>query len=347
MSTEWSITRFRGGLALAYYRNGKRHRHSLGTSDPREAQILAPALYAELTRPKGRKVSELWEAYRLDKAAKSIAVTMSYTGKAILPHFGRRDGEDITKAECEAYIAARRKQGKSDGTIHTELGHLRTVLVWALKKRLIGFAPEIERPAKPAPKDRYLTRDEVKRILAAATLPHVRLAIHLMLGTAARISALLELTWDRVDFDRRMIYLSDPTDPATRKGRASVPINDTLFVALKEARKGALTDYVVEWAGDRVKSVRKAIATAATKAGLEEVSPHVFRHTAAVWMAEAGISISEIGQYLGHSNPIITYRVYAKYSPTHLRKAANVLDLGVYEVLSGSPEPAIVNAKGT
>ncbi|TPM36647.1 site-specific integrase [Mesorhizobium sp. B2-3-5] len=341
--SDWSITRLRGGLALAFYRDGKRHRHSLGTSDPREAQRLAPAVYAELTRPQGRKIADLWEAYRLDKAAKSIATTMSFTGKAILLHFGHRDGEDITKAECDAYTAARRKLGRSDGAIHTELGHLRTVLVWALKKRLIGFAPEIERPKKPAPKDRHLTRDEAKLILAAATLPHVRLVCHLMLATAARISALLELTWDRVDFQRRVIYLTDPENTREQKGRANPPINNTLFAALQEARKGALSDYVVEWAGDRIKSVKKAIETAATKAGLEGVSPHVFRHTAAVWMAEAGVPIPEISQYLGHSNIAITYRVYARYSPQHLRKAASALELGIYEVPSGTHEPAMKN----
>ncbi|TIN02676.1 MAG: site-specific integrase [Mesorhizobium sp.] len=342
--SDWSITRLRGGLALAFYRDGKRHRHSLGTSDPREAQRLAPAVFAELTRPQGRKVADLWEAYRLDKAAKSIATTMSFTGKAILPHFGHRDGEDITKAECDAYTAARRKLGRSDGAIHTELGHLRTVLVWALKKRLIGFAPEIERPKKPAPKDRYLTRDEAKRILAAATLPHVKLVIHLMLGTAARISALLELTWDRVDLQRRVIYLTDPDNTQSQKGRANPPINNTLLVALQEASKGALSGHVVEWAGDRIKSVKKAIETAASKAGLRDVSPHVFRHTAAVWMAEAGVPIPEISQYLGHSNIAITYRVYARYSPMHLRKAASALELGIYEVPSGTPEPAMKNA---
>jgi integrase len=48
----------------------------------------------------------------------------------------------------------------------------------------------------------------------------------------------------------------------------------------------------------------------------------VLRHTAAVWMAEAGIPMAEIAQYLGHSDDRITSRVYARYGPDHLRKAA-------------------------
>jgi len=340
---EWRIAKLRGGFALAFDRDGRRHRYTLNTNDPGEARRIAPALYAELTRPQGRTISELWEAYRTDKTGKPIAETMKYTGKAIMPHFGHRDGEAVTKGECQSYIEARRRAGKSDGSIHTELGHLRTVLVWAQKCRLISHAPDIHRPEKPSPKDRHLTREEVQKLMAAATQPHVRLAMHLMLATAARVSALLELKWDRVDFERRLIYLNDPTVAARRKGRATVPINDTLFAALQEAKQGALTDYVIEWAGDRVKSIKKSISTAARLANVEDVSPHVYRHTAAVWMAEAGISIPEIAQYLGHSNPTITYRVYARYSPSHLRNAAKALEMGFYEVPLGTNEPAKKN----
>lgn len=344
---EWRITRLRGQFALTFDKDGRRHRYTLNTDDAREANRIAPALYAELTRPSGRTVSDLWEAYRADKSAKPIATTMRYTGKAIIPHFGHRDGEAVTKGECQSYIAARHKLGRSDGSIHTELGHLRTVLVWAQKNRLINHAPEIYRPEKPSPKDRYLTRDEAQRILAAATLPHVKLSIHLMLATAARVSAILELTWDRVDFKRRLIHLIDPTVKIRRKGRATVPINSTLMAALQEAKGGALSEYVVEWSGERVKSIRKGIATAADKAGLDDVSPHVFRHTSAVWMAEAGIPITEIAQYLGHSNPSVTYRVYSRYSPDHLRKAASALEIGIYEERLGSREPTNVNTGGT
>lgn len=337
--SEWRITRLRGQFALTFERDGRRHRYTLNTDDAREANRIAPALYAELTKPQGRTVADLWSAYCVDKAGKPIATTMKYTWKAIGPHFGHRDGEDVTKAECLAYIAERRAQGKSDGTTHTELGHLRTVLVWAQKNRLIAHAPDIERPNKPAPKDRHLTKDEVRAMLAAASLPHVKLSIHLMLATAARIGAILELTWDRVDMTRRLIYLHNPDERGRRKGRATIPINDTLFAVLQDAKGGAMSECVVEWAGKRVLSVKKSIATAAKAAGLEEVSPHVFRHTSAVWMAEAGIPITEIAQFLGHSNPSITYRVYARYSPNHLRNAAKTLEVGLYEVLPGSREP--------
>ncbi|MBO9451923.1 tyrosine-type recombinase/integrase [Tropicibacter sp. R16_0] len=78
---------------------------------------------------------------------------------------------------------------------------------WAEKTGLIDRAPYIERPSKPAPKERYLTRQEITQLLAVECAPHTKLAIRLMLSTAARVTAVLELTWDRVDFERGQINL--------------------------------------------------------------------------------------------------------------------------------------------
>lgn len=104
-------------------------------------------------------------------------------------------------------------------------------------------------------------------------------------------------------------------------------MNMTVRKALEEAKKAALTRHVIEWGGKPVSSIRKGLATASHKAKIHRVSAHVFRHTAAVWMAEAGTPMSEIAQFLGHSDSRITERVYARYSPSHLRAAASALEL--------------------
>ena len=53
------------------------------------------------------------------------------------------------------------------------------------------------------------------------------------------------------------------------------------------------------------------MGTAARKAGLAGVSPHVLRHTAAVWMAEGKVPMDEIAQYLGHKDSLVTTSIYA------------------------------------
>jgi integrase len=202
------------------------------------------------------------------------------------------------------------------------------VMKWAAdKKHLIPKAPDIERPAKPAAKDRWLNDAEIAKLLDAKCAPHIHLAILLMLSTAARVGAILDLTWDRVDFDNGVINLrTDATGP--RKGRAIVPMNAGVRAALDVAKKAALTDYVIEWAGEQVKSIKTGFNAAVADAGLENVSPHVLRHTAAVHLAVAGTPMSRIAQYLGHSSTAVTERVYARFAPDHLRAEADVLDFG-------------------
>ena len=55
------------------------------------------------------------------------------------------------------------------------------------------------------------------------------------------------------------------------------------------------------------------------------MTPYVLRHTAAVWMAEGGVPMSEISQYMGHTTTAVTERVYARYSPQHLRRGADAI----------------------
>lgn len=252
---------------------------------------------------------------------------MDYTWTALSEPFGEMEGGDITIQNCRDHIAKRRLAGLSDGTIHTELGHLRTVLRWGEAHKMIDKAPAIERPMKPDPKTDYLTKYQVGRMIEVAHADHIKLAIRLLIGTGARVTAALQLTWDRVDFNRRLIHLRNPFDRERRKGRATVPINDTLYEALQLAYKEAETNFVIEYGGKPILSIKRGIKRSAKDAGLTDVSPHVFRHSAAVWMAEAGHAMTEIAQYLGHSDSRITERVYSRFSPEHLRKLANSLDV--------------------
>lgn len=131
-----------------------------------------------------------------------MAKTMGYTGKAVLAHFGAYRPDQITADLCRAYAANRTAAGISQGSIHTELGHLRSAMPHGVKFRMIDRAPHIERPAKPTPKERFIGHAEVEALIDAAHALHIALAIHLLFASAGRIGAVLDLTWDRVEFDR-------------------------------------------------------------------------------------------------------------------------------------------------
>lgn len=272
-------------------------------------------------------MAHVWAAYEADRKGRRRGAHLAQTGKNVLPNFGHLRPDQIGKTDCRAFIDRRRAEGRAEYTIRTEMSHLRDALAWAVKERLIPFAPQIERPSAPAPRERYLSRTEVSKLLAAEMAPHIRLAILLMLTTAGRLTAILDLTWDRVDLDRGTIRLST-NDIGPKKGRATVPINDTLRAALETAKQAALSPYVVEWAGRRVGSIKTGFATAAENAGIPHFTRHDLRRTAGRFMAEAGVPIEEIAQYLGHTSTSVTRATYAAFSPEYLRRAPDALEFG-------------------
>lgn len=323
-----SIGRLRGGFCVYWTQDGRRTRRQLAARTRKAAEAEALEVYraaVQATRPADPTVGEIWAIYRADLDDKPTAKTMAYTGRAILPHFGHHRPDSIDKAMCQDYADARAAAGISQGSIHTELGHLRSALRAAAKMRLIAAAPEIWRPAKPQSDKRILGPGEARALVEGAHDPHVRLALILLLGTAARVGAILELTWDRVDFERGTINLR-ADGSATRKGRAVVPMNAGTRAALDVARRAGISDFVIERAGRPVKSIRNGVQGAIRRSGIGHVRIHDLRHTAAVTMLAHGIPLEKVSQVLGHSNTQITYSTYARYLPEHMQDAVNVLD---------------------
>lgn len=326
---DYRIGRLKGRFVVIWNDgDGKRRRYRLAAHSAKDAEREARDLILRTSAPPaGMTVAQIWGAYQVEMGDRRQARKLAQTGKNVLPELGHLATAQITQNDCRAYINLRRSQGRKDATIRTELGCLRSAIKWARSIDLIHKAPAIEMPPVPPPRERYLTRDEVSSLLSSAIDPHIRLAMLLMLTTAGRSGAILELTWDRVDLDHRIIKLAT-NDIGPRKGRATVPINDSLMAALQDAWAAALSRYVVEWGGRGVKSIKTGFNAAVNRAGIDHCTPHDLRRTAGRFMAEAGVPIEEIAQYLGHTNPNITRSTYSKFSPEYLRHAAGSLEVG-------------------
>ncbi len=107
-----------------------------------------------------------------------------------------------------------------------------------------GEAPPIWIPAPSKPRDTFLTKDDLQKLLRHIEAPHIRLFVILGVTTSARMSAILDLTWDRVDFKGKTIDFIPPGRIKTNKGRNIVPMNTRAQKALQEAYAARLTDNV-------------------------------------------------------------------------------------------------------
>jgi integrase len=313
------------------------HRYRLGASEEIAARSALDAFVRKrelLTAKSSRTVADLYAAYQADreKDGKVIA-NFKESWKALKSRFGHLSVEDINADLCRRYAEERLANGKSVGTVWTELTRLRSAMNWAAKRDVIVKAPYVWVPTKPAPKSRVLSPDELRALLDGCEMPHVRLFVILAIATGGRSGALLDLTWAQVNFEAGTINLNtkpeiNPLTKAVRKSRAIVPMNNLARAALLEAQEGAITDWVIEWNGDRIQCIRNGFSSAVRRAGLgRDVTPHVLRHTAASWMLNAKIPMIEISRYLGHRDERTTELIYAKHDPLLLQAASQIVDL--------------------
>ncbi len=221
------------------------------------------------------------------------------------------------------YIQRRGSQ-VTNGTLRREIAVLRAALSWALRERWIAEAPYVEMPPMPPPRDRWLARADVDRLIQSAGAPHIRLFVVLAFHTAARTGAILDLTWGRVDFERRLIHYDRPGRRETKKRRAVVPINAVALAELQAQRMVAVTEHVIEFRGKPCASVKIGFAAACRRAGVHRCTPHVLRHSAATCMVMEGVPLREVARMLGDSEAMVE-RVYGKHSPDYLRRAADAL----------------------
>jgi integrase len=264
-------------------------------------------------------------AYIADREADGIASTSRQRDawKAMRSFWENVEPGLIDKPMAQKYA---RERGMSDATVRYELGMLSVALRWAAapERGLIPRAHEVWRPDPPERKVRHLTRSQFERWFEQVRAPHARLYVELGLATMARPTAILELNWDRVDFQRGTVDLNPRGRRQTRKRRPVVPLNADATEALKLAYLARQGGWVIERGGERVGSIKKAFQAASARSGIK-VTPYTLRHTGAVWAVEGGASMDELAQFLGHDDAATTSKHYARFSPGHLRRVADAV----------------------
>lgn len=336
---QYSLGRLGKHAIVIWYEGKKRRRRRLGETEelPARAALDRFARLVERERlsdePRTGDIMRAYIAHRRRDGKQ--ADVMEYNWAALAPRFDKPFPHEIDDDMCRAYTRDRTEQGISPSTIWTELTRLRTGLNWAVKRGVINRAPHIWTPLKSPARSRVLSEDEAQRLLDACDTPHIKLFIILALTTAGRTGAILELTWDRVNFQEGWVDLRrpekiDPLSKRTKKGRAKVLMNSYARAALHQAWPERICQHVIEWNGKPVARITKAFSRARVSAGLDaSVTPHTIRHTAASWMETQGVEMAQIARFLGHKDARTTETIYAKPDVGYLDKAARAVDLKV------------------
>jgi len=183
-------------------------------------------------------------------------------------------------------------------------------------------------PRKPKNADvrsrEHLTQGEIDKVVAAAGKlgrhgHRDKTLILVMYRHGLRVSELVSLRWDQIDFDDGRIHIirrkngTPSTHPlggteirALRRLKRDYPASSYVFVT---ERKGPMTD----------SAVRKLFARAGREAGLEfPIHPHMLRHACGFKLANDGRDTRAIQHYLGHKNIQHTVR-YTELAPDRFK----------------------------
>lgn len=240
-----------------------------------------------------------------------------------LPRFGAKRVDALTAADVARYQTERLAEGTKASTVNLEVYRMKNVLArlvaWGwleaspLRPKAVQMLPAPER------KTDFFSREEWGALIRRVpddVVPILRSALY----TACRIGEMTELRWGQVDLEARRIRIE-----MKKVGRMkTLMVSGALHELLSALPKGTPLARVFTRANGTPwdpQSVRKAFLRGKPRAGL---TVHSIRHTAASWLAIAGVPLRTIAAILGHSMIQMTFR-YAHLSPEAVSDAVDVI----------------------
>ncbi|NGO52328.1 tyrosine-type recombinase/integrase [Allomesorhizobium camelthorni] len=315
-------------------------------------------------------IADAINLYLRDIAPKHAAPQATATRlEFILDFFGKKKLGDINGRLCRAYVASR----PTEASARRQLEDLRAAINYYHKEGYVTSVPKIVLPEKPGARERWLTRSEAARLIWTAwrmkqswkgrpsdrrTGRHLARFILVALYTGTRSGAVcgaaIRPTPGRgfVDLERGVFYRRAPGTKETKKRQPPVRLPSRLLVHLrrwaatdldiktkargrgKNIGRKISHDYVVEWNGKSVTSVKKAFRAACEAAGLgwyegegqerkfrTDITPHTLRHTAATWLMQAGADPWKAAGFLGMTVDVLL-STYGHHHPDYQADAA-------------------------
>ena len=216
--------------------------------------------------------------------------------------FCRKEPRKVRKQDILDYLDHLVARGLSGSTLNINLNALKFLQQEILCKRILLRVKFSKRP-KQMPI--VLSKAEVVKLFAAVENPKHKLMIKLMYSAGLRLSELVNLKVEDIDFDMGVGWV--------RKGKGR---KDRPFV-LARSLAHELSEHIKEcgsWLFEgrnkrhiHARCIQEIVKRAAKKAGIKKnVHPHSLRHSFATHLIENGYSVSNVQALLGHNSPQTT-----------------------------------------
>ena len=286
---------------------------------------------------------------KLTTKKKSHAEETRIITNELLPHWRDRKIHELTRADIRAILTAITER-PAPVMANRVLALISRIYNLALEHDVQGIeanpAARIPKPGKETPRDRALTRKEIRTLWAACEQaqhpprvdevdpdnppppisPLMAMGLQLILVTGQRPGEVFGMR--RADLDEKRTWWTIPKTLTKNANTHRVPLTKTAKMLIKAAIESGPEDHPYVFAGDKGASIsmraKKAAALLAAWPGVGfAFHRHDLRRTCATGMAEARIGRETISKVLNHVDrgPRAT-RVYDVYDGAAEKRTA-------------------------
>jgi len=249
----------------------------------------------------------------------------------LLPSIGARAMGSLIPPDIARVVESMKARNYAAGTINRVLVLLRYGYTLALRWHIDGVdinpAKELKNLKEDNKIERYLTPEETSRLFISVRASQNQLLgdiVAFLLFTGARKREALDAKWKDIDWRQKLWRI-----PKTKSGKVRhVPLSSGAMKVLKGLKEKSQPFVEHIFANPRTGMPFVSIFTswhkARTEAGMPELRIHDLRHSFASFLVNAGRSLYEVQELLGHADIRTTTR-YAHLSRERLREAVEVV----------------------
>jgi len=230
---------------------------------------------------------------------------------------GISDVSGIDSQSVRVYLSNIIGFGIAKSSAARKLSAVRGFIRWLSSREILdyGVAAGLKGPKLPSSLPRALSFEETEKLLTEGPengkhYQRDRLILELLYGSGLRVSELIDLNWENIETDQRMIRVFGkgskerlvPFGPGVKK------LLEDWKLLSKEGTKGPL--FLSEKGAERltVRTVHRLVQRAALRVGIYGVSPHTLRHCFATHLLERGAPLRVVQELLGHESIAATQR---------------------------------------
>lgn len=263
----------------------------------------------------------------------------------ILPALGEFELQDLTATVLQHFTVSLSEKGLSANTINGIISVLKSSLKRAV---LLGitdkeFTNSIVRPKQREKQVDCFSKEEQRKIeeYIFEKKKNKLFGVILCLYTGLRIGELLSLTWEDINLQKGLLYITKSCHdswfsgeyvkvidtPKTDSSKRIIPIPKQLLIRVKEYKKQTIGPFIVgnNVQGAQIRSYQKSFELLLKRLNIKHKGFHSLRHTFATRALECGMDIKTLSEILGHKNPMITLNRYAHSMLEHKTEMMNRL----------------------